>query len=80
MDEKMKVNKVDGKKLNVKEKSFLIIGGVIAIASMTASYRLGEKAAHYKINIGLNTCFKHDPSLETHMEKVLNEVNSKSNK
>lgn len=79
MDEKMKVNKVDGKKLNVKEKSFLIIGGVIAIASMTASYRLGKKAADYEITIGLNTCFKHDPSLETYMAKVLNEVNSKSN-
>lgn len=77
MEEKMKVNEVEKKKLSVKEKSFLIIGGAIAIASMGASYKLGKMVTDFKINIGLNTCFKHDPSLESHMTKVLNEVNSK---
>lgn len=75
MNEETKVNKVEEKKLGVKEKSFLIIGGVIAIASMGASYKLGKTISDFKISRGLDTCFKHDPSLESHMTKVLNEVN-----
>ena len=80
MNEEMKVNKVEKEKLSVKEKGFLIIGGVIAITAMSASYKLGENITDFRMQRGLSACFKHDPSLETHMGKVLNEMTSKLKK
>ena len=74
MSEEMKVNEVEEKKLSMKEKGLLIAGGVISIAAMGVSYKLGRNTTNLKINLGLEHCFKHDPTLETHFEKVLAEV------
>lgn len=80
MNEEAKVTEVEEKKLSVQEKGLLIVGGVITIATIGVSYKLGSKALAYKIELGLENCFKHDPTLESHMKKVLGEVTSEMKK
>lgn len=80
MNEEAKVTEVEEKKLSVQEKGLLIVGGVITIATIGVSYKLGSKCLAYKLELGLEKCFKHDPTLESHMEKVLGEVTSEIKK
>ena len=80
MSEETKVTEVEEKKLNTKEKSLVIVGGVIAIGAVVIGYKFGSKMTAYKIGLGLENCFKHDPTLESHMKKVLNEVTSEIKK
>ena len=80
MSEEAKVTEVEEKKLSAKEKGLLIVGGVITIATIGVSYKLGSKVTAYKIELGLENCFKHDPTLESHMKKVIGEVTSEMKK
>ena len=52
MSEEAKVTEVEEKKLSAKEKGLLIVGGVITIATIGVSYKLGSKVTAYKIELG----------------------------
>ena len=77
MSEEKKVGKFKWEeKKCVKEKGLIILGGVITIGAVAIGYTLGSKITATKLELGLERCFKHDPTLETHLRKVLNEVTS----
>lgn len=80
MSEETKVTEVEEKKLNTKEKSLVIVGGIITIGAVVIGYKLSSKMTTYRIGLGLEKCFKHDSTLESHMKNVLNEVASEMKK
>lgn len=78
MNEEKKVGKFKWEEKNgVKETTLLIVGGVFTAVVIGLSYTAGTNYTLYKMQVGLDKMIEHDPTLESHFNKVIDELKPK---
>lgn len=71
--------KTKNEEKNCTNRDALMVAGgcVLSVALLATGFMMGQKYSATVTNLGLQTVFNSDPTLEEHMTKVLNEVLNK---